>query len=52
VIIVSLLIAVVVAAPQLIAYSEIASEVERAQGYWRCIPRRHQQPAQTYENPQ
>ncbi len=31
--IVSLLIAIVVAAPQLIAYSEIASEVERAHGY-------------------
>jgi hypothetical protein len=31
--IVSLFIAVVVAAPQLIAYSEIASEVERARGY-------------------
>ena len=33
VIIVSLLMAIVVAAPQLIAYSEIASEVERARGY-------------------
>jgi hypothetical protein len=31
--ILSLFIAVVVAAPQLIAYSEIASEVERARGY-------------------